>query len=150
MAIRQTRLSSLKSLKSRRKRLNRRDNRGLKMEQLEDRRLLAGIQLAGISTNDNVLLSDGDVLNVAPNELKIRFSEEASLDPASLAAGIEIIRSGQDGSFESASVTTDHQHHRRGANEVHRRPSWRRRRGDRLGIYQERSGRWERRCHRHG
>jgi hypothetical protein len=85
----------------------------MNMEQLEDRRLLAGIQLAGISiddrfsTNDNVLLSQGDVLNVTPQELEIRFSEEASLDPATLAGGIEILRSGQDGVFEAAFVTTD-------------------------------------------
>jgi hypothetical protein len=85
----------------------------MNMEKLEDRRLLAGIQLAGISiddrfsTNDNVLLSQGDVLNVSPQELEIRFSEEASLDQATLAGGIEILRSGQDGVFEAAFVTTD-------------------------------------------
>ncbi|HIF34390.1 MAG TPA: hypothetical protein EYQ75_22610, partial [Planctomycetaceae bacterium] len=77
------------------------------MERLEDRRLLAGIELAGISTNEGILLHDGDVLNEAPRELKVRFSEEASLDLASLATGIEVVRSGQDGVFESASVTTD-------------------------------------------
>ena len=100
MAIRQSQSTTLKSMKSRRKRLTRRDKRVMNMEQLEDRRLLAGIQLAGISiddrfsTNDNVLLSQGDVLNVTPQELEIRFSEEASLDPATLAGGIEILRSG--------------------------------------------------------
>lgn len=115
MAIRQSLMTSLTSAKSRRRRelralrrqKSRRDNRGLNLEQLEDRRLLAGLQLAGISTNENILLSEGDVLNTAPHELKIRFSEQASLNPATLAGGIEVIRSGGDGIFGAASVTTD-------------------------------------------
>ena len=40
------------------------------LETLEDRRLLAGVPVvAGIQTNNGDLLSDGDVLHVAPQEI---------------------------------------------------------------------------------
>lgn len=84
----------------------RRTDRRLRLEHLEDRRLLA-VELAAIATNQGALLRDGLVLNVAPRELQFRFNDDARLDPATLASGIEIIRSGGDGTFESASVRSD-------------------------------------------
>ncbi|GIW92550.1 MAG: hypothetical protein KatS3mg110_0591 [Pirellulaceae bacterium] len=85
----------------------RRWQRDLVMERLEDRRLLAGLELAGIATNQGALLRDGLIFTVAPRELQFRFNDQARLDPASLASGIEVIRSGGDGTFESARVRSD-------------------------------------------
>jgi hypothetical protein len=82
-------------------------NRDLRIETLEERRLLAGLQLAGIATNQGALLRDGLIFNEAPKELQFRFNDGATLSPASLASGIEIIRSGLDGTFESARVRSD-------------------------------------------
>jgi hypothetical protein len=57
------------------------------LETLEDRRLLAGVPvLAGIQTNNGDLLSDGDVLNVAPQELLLNFNQDAEIDPTSFTA----------------------------------------------------------------
>ncbi len=105
MTIRRSDLEALKSKKSRRKRQARAD-RELRLEQLEDRRVMAGLQLAGVLPNGGALLQEGDIRNVAPQELLLRFNDGAEIDPASLG-GVEIIRSGGDGMFESAAVISD-------------------------------------------
>ncbi len=81
--------------------------RGLQMETLEQRQLLTGApELAGVTTNDNTLLVDGEVLRESPRELTFRFNRDASLDPNSYG-GIQIVRSGNDDAFAAASAVTD-------------------------------------------
>lgn len=81
--------------------------RGLQMETLEQRQLLTGSpELAGVTTNDNTLLVDGEVLRQSPRELTFRFNRDASLDPTTYG-GIQVVRSGNDGAFASASAVTD-------------------------------------------
>jgi hypothetical protein len=76
------------------------------LETLEDRRLLAGVpELAGIQTNNGDLLSEGDVLNVAPQEIVLNFNQDAEIDPASLSS-VTILRSGGDGDFNVASAAS--------------------------------------------
>ncbi|MEO2023560.1 MAG: hypothetical protein ABGX05_17185, partial [Pirellulaceae bacterium] len=59
--------------------------RGLQMETLEQRQLLAGApELAGIKTNDGTLLIDNEVLTQAPRELNFTFSHDATMDAQSL------------------------------------------------------------------
>lgn len=77
------------------------------LETLEPRQLLAvGPQLIGIQPNNGALLQEGQVLNSSPTELVFRFNDGAGIDPATLD-GIRVIRSGEDGVFERASVATD-------------------------------------------
>ncbi|MCA9134617.1 MAG: hypothetical protein KDA45_15725, partial [Planctomycetales bacterium] len=91
-----------------RKRLQKRSSaRRALLETLEPRQLLAvGPQLIGVQPNAGALLQDGEVLEVAPRELLFRFNDGAGLDPASLG-GIRVVRSGDDGVFERASIATD-------------------------------------------
>ena len=74
------------------------------LERLEDRQLLAGLTLAGVLPTDGVLLQDGEIRNVAPQDLTLRFDQ--AVDPATLGA-IQLIRAGGDGAFASASASTD-------------------------------------------
>ncbi len=77
------------------------------LETLEPRQLLAvGPQLIGIQPNNGSLLQQGQVLHSSPTELVFRFNDGAGIDPATLD-GIRVIRSGDDGVFERASVATD-------------------------------------------
>ena len=81
--------------------------RNMRMEPLEDRRMMAvGPQLAGILANDGALLTEGAVRDIAPNELRFRFSDGQEIDPATLG-GIQVVRSGFDGTFSRASVFSD-------------------------------------------
>ena len=81
--------------------------RGLRIEALEDRRLMAtGPQLVGIQPNQGDLLKDGDVLNTAPRELVLHFDEVADIDEATLDA-IQVTRAGGDGQFDVATARTD-------------------------------------------
>ncbi len=91
-----------------RKRLHKRNAvRSVLLESLEARQLLAvGPQLLGIQPNSGNLLEANEVLNVSPRELVFRFDDSAGIDPLTLD-GIRIIRSGDDGVFERASVATD-------------------------------------------
>ncbi len=110
MTIRSTRshLNRASLRKLRQSRLQRQHaKRELQLERLEDRRLLAGLELAGVATNQGALLRDGLVFNVAPKELVFRFNDGARLSDPTLASGIEIVRSGSDGKFESAAVRSD-------------------------------------------
>lgn len=91
--------------------------RGLRVETLEDRRLLAtGPQLVGIQPNTGELLLPGQSRDVAPQELRFLFDSAANIDRASLPTdesnpspydSIQVIRSGGDGEFERASVFSD-------------------------------------------
>ncbi|MCA9158727.1 MAG: DVUA0089 family protein, partial [Planctomycetales bacterium] len=77
------------------------------LESLEPRQMLAvGPQLIGIQPNNGELLQDGEVLHSSPTELVFRFNDGAGIDPSTLG-GIRVIRSGDDGVFERASVATD-------------------------------------------
>jgi len=81
--------------------------RRLLLESLEARQLLAvGPQLAGIQPNNGDLLQDGQVLNVAPQELLFLFNGGESIDTSTLS-GIQIMRSGLDGAFQRANTATD-------------------------------------------
>ncbi|MCA9204640.1 MAG: hypothetical protein KDA59_16415, partial [Planctomycetales bacterium] len=88
------------------------EQRKLLLEQLEDRRLLAlGPQLGGIQPTDGNLLLDGDVRQVAPTDLTFRFDRDQQIDPATLnlatgVVGIQVVRSGNDGSFNDGNEVT--------------------------------------------
>ena len=78
------------------------------LESLEQRQLLAlGPQLAGIQPNDGSLLTHGQVRQISPNELVFHFSDEAPIDPATIATGIRLTRSGFDGQFSNAVASSD-------------------------------------------
>ncbi len=84
-----------------------RQNRRMLAESLEQRQLLAGLDLIGVQSNEGDLIRGGEVLQVAPREIVFRFDDQSDLDPAKLADGIRITRAGDDGGFESATATTD-------------------------------------------
>lgn len=91
-----------------RKRLHKRNAaRRILLETLEARQLLTvGPQLLGVQPNTGDLLENGEVLHVSPKELVFRFDDGAGIDPNTLN-GIRLVRSGDDGVFERASVATD-------------------------------------------
>ncbi len=103
------RISSLKA--------QRRALRGLRIEPLEARQLLAvGPQLVGIQPNEGELLTQDQTRNTAPLELKFLFNSTANIDQNSLPTdesnpqwydSIQITRSGDDGTFEHASIFSD-------------------------------------------
>lgn len=100
-------LSSSRKLLARRRLQKRSSARRILMETLESRQLMAvGPQLLGIQPNSGDLLDNGEILHVSPREFKLRFDDAAGIDPATLG-GIRIIRSGDDGVFERASMATD-------------------------------------------
>ena len=81
--------------------------RGLHLESLEDRRLMAlGPQLAGIQPDDGHLLQSNEVLNVAPLDLTFRFDAATQLD-FSTVDGIQLWRAGLDGQFSPAVASSD-------------------------------------------
>ncbi|HEU0069417.1 MAG TPA: hypothetical protein VFQ26_09200, partial [Nitrospiraceae bacterium] len=92
---------------SRKRRLEqqRKSRRELLLEQLEDRRVMAGAILAGIQPNNSDLLSldnqGTNIRSVAPRQITLRFDENQQLDPATLN-GVRITRSGFDGVFGNA------------------------------------------------
>ncbi len=95
------------TFKRREQKRRRRARQGLRIEALEDRRLLAtGPQLVGIQPNQGDLLKDGDIRNVAPRELVFRFDQAAVIDDTTLDA-IRITRSGGDLKFDVATARTD-------------------------------------------
>ncbi len=74
--------------------------KNLKLELLEERRLLAvGPQLLGIDHANGVLLQDGSSHQTAPGHLTFRFEEGQVLD-ASTLSGIRLVRSGTDYVFD--------------------------------------------------
>jgi len=79
------------------------ERRGLQLERLEDRLLLAiGPQLISIQPNSGNLLQDGAVRDIAPNQLTFVFDEGQVID-ASTLAGIRLTRSGFDGVIDGNS-----------------------------------------------
>ena len=84
-------------------------HRDLRIERFEDRLLLSvtsavgGPTLLGISTdgttNQGNTLTNGKVLNIAPQQLVFLFSEGQTIDPATVASGITITGAGPDGKF---------------------------------------------------
>src|SRR5689334_22690399 len=98
------RLSELKqSEKARRLRRREQESRRLQIESLEDRRMMAvGPSLVAIVSNNGEFLDPGDKLNVAPRDLTFRFSQGAAIDPASIANGFQLVRSGGDNIFGNA------------------------------------------------
>lgn len=100
-------LSTSRNLLARR-RLHKRDiARRILLENLESRQLMAvGPQLLGVQPNAGSLLESGEILHTSPRELVFRFDDAAGIDPDTLS-GIRIVRSGEDGVFERASMATD-------------------------------------------
>ncbi|MEM7474060.1 MAG: Ig-like domain-containing protein, partial [Planctomycetota bacterium] len=81
--------------------------RGLLLESLEERRLLAvGPQLIGIQPNNSDLLVDQAVRNQSPRELTFRFDDDQVIDSNTLD-GIRLTRSGGDGTFGLPTATSD-------------------------------------------
>ena len=81
--------------------------RRLQLEPLEARQLLTlGPQLIGVQPNQGELLRDGDIRNIAPQELIFRFNEGQVIDEATLDA-IQVTRAGADGQFSQAVTRTD-------------------------------------------
>ncbi len=75
------------------------------VESLEDRMLLSAVgpRLVAITPNTDVFdpakgFQDGEVLDTAPTQLTIKFSEGQKIDPNSLL-GIQVVRSGFDDVF---------------------------------------------------
>ncbi len=93
---------------SKRSRDRRREmSRKVLLENLEVRHLLAvGPQLISIQPNEGGLLTDGVTYNVSPRELVFRFDDSTSIDSSTLG-GIRLLRSGGDGVFDRAYVSTD-------------------------------------------
>ncbi len=78
-----------------------RTDRRLRIESLEDRRLLAlGPQLQGVLPDTGSLLEDGEIRNVAPRELLFVFDEDQLLDQGTIPGAFQIMRSGLDGGFD--------------------------------------------------
>ncbi|MDA9777982.1 DVUA0089 family protein, partial [Rubripirellula sp.] len=84
----------------------RRKDRRLLTESLEQRQLLAGPDLVAIQHSDQVI-QDTQVLTDAPRELIFRFDNQTPIDPTTIQNGISITRAGSDGTFETASASTD-------------------------------------------
>ena len=70
------------------------------VQQLEDRRLLAGPELIAIRPDAGALLRDGDTLNIAPSEFNLQFRAGADIDESSITTdSVKLVRSGGDGTF---------------------------------------------------
>ena len=79
----------------------------LQTEMLEERRLLVtGPQLVAVIPNSGDVLQDGNVLNVAPQQLTLVFNEGQEINGDTLDA-IRITRSGGDNLFIPAEATSD-------------------------------------------
>ena len=110
MTLRRPRMAqSMRKSDHKRRRLQQRQSadRQLLLERLEARELLtSGPRLAGIQPNDGDLVREGDVREIAPRELYFQFNDLAAIDENTLS-GVKITRSGGDGTFEAASVSSD-------------------------------------------
>ncbi len=95
MALRRSSQKSLKKLARRTtpRRLQRNDARTMRLEALEDRRLMAitGPELVAVQANNGTLLRQNSVENVAPQDLTFRFDDGQVIDASTLAA-IQITR----------------------------------------------------------
>lgn len=96
---RKTRNSRAKSVAQAKHHRDLRHRRGMLLETLESRRVMAvGPTLAGIQPNNGSLLTPNAILKVGPQDLLFNFTNEQGfkLDPSTLN-GIQLIRSGFDG-----------------------------------------------------
>jgi hypothetical protein len=99
--IHRAQLETQRRQPARRRPLAARSRRGLHLEPMEERMLMAigaGPDLDEIVPNDGAPLVGGDVRHVSPRELVVRFDSTQVLNPATLSA-IQISRSGGDGFF---------------------------------------------------
>ncbi|MEX2176014.1 MAG: PPC domain-containing protein, partial [Pirellulaceae bacterium] len=99
------RLKSLSALKKTRKfrDLARKESRRMHLERLEERRVMAtGPTLTATIPNSGLFLNANDTLNVAPREMRFRFAEGQVIDPATVAGGFRVVRSGLDNTFGEA------------------------------------------------
>ncbi|MDZ4849321.1 MAG: dockerin type I domain-containing protein [Pirellulaceae bacterium] len=86
----------------------RRESRRTLLESLESRQLMAvGPQLISIQPNEGELIREGQVLHISPNEIVVRFDDSTMIDASTIANGIQISRSGGDGAFDRAYVSSD-------------------------------------------
>jgi hypothetical protein len=71
--------------------------------------MAVGPQLISIQPNEGALINEGQVLHVSPTEIIFRFDDSSSIDPNSIGTGKGILlsRSGGDGIFDRAYVSTD-------------------------------------------
>ena len=60
----------------------------------------------GVQPNSGALLKDGDILNVAPSELRFQFDAGQQINTNTLGA-VQVTRSGGDDAFAAASVSSD-------------------------------------------
>lgn len=68
--------------------------------------MAVGPQLIGIQPNEGSLIQNGQVMHVSPRELVFRFDDGSPIDATTLS-GIKISRSGGDGIFDRAYLSTD-------------------------------------------
>ena len=84
-------------------------HRSLGLESLENRSLMAvdGPQLFGLRPDQDELLNiySTEVLNTAPNEIRLLFKGGAEIDPATVANGVRIFRAGFDDNFVNNTVS---------------------------------------------
>ena len=99
-----TRLSALGILKNKKA-----QKRQLQIEQFEDRILLSinSPQLNAIFVNQDENqyfdpAATNQVYHIAPESFLLRFNEGQEIDPATLATGIQVVRAGTDGKFDTA------------------------------------------------
>ncbi len=101
MATRRTlkQISALKKTRRFRDRI-RQNQRKMQLEQLEDRRVMAttGPTLVNVLSNFGPVANDSTV-SIAPREITLRFAEGQSIDPTSIAGGVQITRAGLDDQF---------------------------------------------------
>lgn len=84
----------------RQRKLKRQHSRQHLVQQLEDRRLLAGPELIAIRPDAGALLFEGDTLSIAPREFNLQFKAGADLDETTITSeSIKLVRSGGDGTF---------------------------------------------------
>lgn len=95
----------LKGLTSRIRERRRQTGRHSLYQMLENRHLMAGLELKGIQHNASELLVDGQTLTTAPKELVFKFDESVKLTESTLS-GIQISRVG-GGEGQPAFALTD-------------------------------------------
>ncbi|MBM4092153.1 MAG: hypothetical protein FJ276_22390, partial [Planctomycetes bacterium] len=104
MTIRRTRSDLFRSKKIRQRKCaeaRREAIRQLRVEPLEQRRLLAGLELVGVQPDGKDFIEDGDVRDIPPTALRFVFVGNQQIDPSTLG-GIQVSRAGKDGLFGNA------------------------------------------------
>ncbi|MCC9601167.1 tandem-95 repeat protein [Stieleria sp. JC731] len=92
--------SRVKKSSSRQRDNKRQQSRQNLLQQLEDRRMLAGPELIAIRPDSGALLFDGNTLNVAPREFNLLFKGGSDINEATITSdSVKLVRSGGDGTF---------------------------------------------------